>query len=367
MPAKNLRRQSFAINIALLGVSIWIALLSVFTVASRFELSTSIDGTIESINADLSARVAKSAEEASAQATLLLSSTPSEFTAPASGAASGSGFGSQTFPRGVESLPDVQALVLRKIGYERARQIVSFMHIHGESEVLDLACITEYLDQLTVINIDKIRVSIGPNCRNKNVIPTASAVALTGTSASTSATAITGVTIDSDNSDAGGILGIDSIVGKFSRVGNISHLPSNILLAIGVIFAAGVGSLSAELRRQKPATLVQYAVGISGGFIAYLAIKGGSFLVVSPAQRGISTLNPYGVALVGVLVGLFSDRAYALIQELVDDVTDRLTRQKPDSGTEVPVGVSGAAEESASDSVEESVGSESEPSDPARA
>ena len=107
------------------------------------------------------------------------------------------------------------------------------------------------------------------------------------------------------------------------------HSMSNLLLlAIGTISAAGIGAVSAELRRRETADLSKLAVGLASGFIAFLAIKGGRFLLVAPGQYGNIELNPYGMLLVGVLVGLFSDRAYAFTSSLIDDLADRLATTK---------------------------------------
>lgn len=116
--------------------------------------------------------------------------------------------------------------------------------------------------------------------------------------------------------------------------GPLPLLSSDQLLAIAVIGCGAIGAMIASLRNECPMSLRIFVVGISSGFVAYLAIKGGRHLFLLQTQGEIIAFNPYGSAFAGILSGLFTERAHQLLSSIVDDFVERVknasNKSKPD-------------------------------------
>ena len=50
---------------------------------------------------------------------------------------------------------------------------------------------------------------------------------------------------------------------------------------------------------------------------------------VIPIHTNVSMINPYSSALVGLIAGLFTERAYRLLSKLVDEVSERVVKGEP--------------------------------------
>ena len=79
-----------------------------------------------------------------------------------------------------------------------------------------------------------------------------------------------------------------------------------------VLAAAGIGALIAGLRTVGITTHRDLALGIGAGFAIYLLLRGGNFVFFT-GSVGTDILNPFTAAAVGLLVGLFNDKAFALL------------------------------------------------------
>jgi len=93
---------------------------------------------------------------------------------------------------------------------------------------------------------------------------------------------------------------------------------SEVLLVISILCCSILGSLIAGLREEKFTSIGDLILGFAGGFILYLAMKGGKFLFTLNAADGAVGLNPYGLSFMGLLVGLYLRRAYAFLSWLLD-------------------------------------------------
>ena len=83
-----------------------------------------------------------------------------------------------------------------------------------------------------------------------------------------------------------------------------------------VLASAVIGSPIAGLRIDGFTCLRDLALGLGAGFAVYILLRGGNFVFFTgPAT--IDILNPFTAATVGLLVGLFKDRAFGLIDGVV--------------------------------------------------
>lgn len=99
---------------------------------------------------------------------------------------------------------------------------------------------------------------------------------------------------------------------------------SDQLLAFAVMACAAIGAMIAALRGNGLMTLRALALGIATGFVVYLAIKGGKHVFLLQMQTEIVAFNPYGSAFAGLLAGMFTEKAYQIINTFVDEVANRL-------------------------------------------
>lgn len=99
---------------------------------------------------------------------------------------------------------------------------------------------------------------------------------------------------------------------------------SDQLLAFAVMACAAIGAMIAALRGNGLMTLRALALGIATGFVVYLAIKGGKHVFLLQMQTEIVAFNPYGSAFAGLLAGMFTEKAYQIINSFVDEVANRL-------------------------------------------
>ena len=102
-------------------------------------------------------------------------------------------------------------------------------------------------------------------------------------------------------------------------------LNSDYLLALAIMACSALGALVSGLRTKEPTSVRDLTLGIASGFVCYFAIKGGKTVFLLGSHADLIPINPYGSAFAGLLVGLFSERVYELLNILVQDLEKRLT------------------------------------------
>ncbi|EEX16684.1 hypothetical protein CSE45_3800 [Citreicella sp. SE45] len=123
-------------------------------------------------------------------------------------------------------------------------------------------------------------------------------------------------------------------MGSVERILGLSQLPSDLILALLLASSAALGSLYAVLRAPNERYIKAFFTGIIAGFIAYLAIKGGrAVLFVETTVVSPLGFNPFSMAFVGVIVGLFTEKAYSVLSDLADEAGERLVRKSKDGGS----------------------------------
>jgi hypothetical protein len=96
------------------------------------------------------------------------------------------------------------------------------------------------------------------------------------------------------------------------------------LLAVAVVLAGLIGSIITTLRSSGEKRLTSPALGLAAGFVAFLAIRGGKAALLADGVGEPPMINPYSFAFMGLLAGLFTERGYALLSYLVDELTGRI-------------------------------------------
>ena len=99
---------------------------------------------------------------------------------------------------------------------------------------------------------------------------------------------------------------------------------TNVLLAIAVVSCGLIGSLIAGLRNPSQLRFRSAVLGLAAGFVAFLTIRGGKAILLAESAGDVPLLNPYSLALVGLLAGLFTERGYELLSEVVDNFIERV-------------------------------------------
>lgn len=99
----------------------------------------------------------------------------------------------------------------------------------------------------------------------------------------------------------------------------LSTLPSDFVLIFAVVSAAGVGSLFAGLHRPGDDLFSRIIKGFIAGFAALLVIKGGTVLFTIDAELSVENSNPFSAVFLGVVAGLFADKAFDALERLVNE------------------------------------------------
>ena len=96
------------------------------------------------------------------------------------------------------------------------------------------------------------------------------------------------------------------------------YMASDLLLSLVVIMSGAVGAVVAALRATRALSLADLGFGVAAGFITLLAIRGGKNVFMVSNEDVSFYLNPYSSAFVGLLAGLFTDKAYELLRKFVE-------------------------------------------------
>lgn len=109
------------------------------------------------------------------------------------------------------------------------------------------------------------------------------------------------------------------------------HFSSEFLLAMVVVACGTIGALIAAMRTQggrerlTSRALVQNLVmGFSAGFITFFAVRGGKSVFLLHGDAPTFTSNPYTTGFLGLIAGLFTDRAYTVLMKAVDELQKKI-------------------------------------------
>lgn len=92
--------------------------------------------------------------------------------------------------------------------------------------------------------------------------------------------------------------------------------PKEHLYFFLVLVASAIGALIGGLRAAGITTLRDLTLGLGAGFAVYLLLRSGNFASLT-GSANIDILNPFSAGAVGMLVGLFSERVFRLVDGLV--------------------------------------------------
>ena len=84
-----------------------------------------------------------------------------------------------------------------------------------------------------------------------------------------------------------------------------------------MLIASAIGSLIAGLRVAGFTTVRDIALGLGAGFVVYILVRSGNFVFLTGDASHVDILNPFTTGSVGFLVGLFKDRAFGLLDNVV--------------------------------------------------
>ena len=110
----------------------------------------------------------------------------------------------------------------------------------------------------------------------------------------------------------------------------LSYLPSDILLSVLMISCGVLGSLFVGLREGAPAPMLRAPIGAAAGFISFLIVKGGKFLFLVQAVGSDISINPFASAFAGIVAGLFTERAYRVLERVFDRLSDNFLDSSSD-------------------------------------
>lgn len=106
----------------------------------------------------------------------------------------------------------------------------------------------------------------------------------------------------------------------------VYFLKSDHLLALSIVCSSLLGAIVFAFRSGERLHLRAIASGMATGVVVYIGLNGGQHLFLSGVNPGELTHNPFSAALAGLLAGLFSEKFYLLLADLVDDLSERLKK-----------------------------------------
>jgi len=142
--------------------------------------------------------------------------------------------------------------------------------------------------------------------------------------------------------DPGGHSGKIGEIYKYIRAfvfPEFSRMRSDSLLVLTVVTCGAIGASIAGMRadiyqsqkkdadrswqkEQQNLALPRIVLGASAGFVAFLALKGGKFLFIIEFSEQEIPINPFSSAFAGIIVGLFTERMYRFVSDLLDRARD---------------------------------------------
>ncbi len=137
--------------------------------------------------------------------------------------------------------------------------------------------------------------------------------------------------MDSDSAPATGDLDAAGLVAR--HVFFIRYQSSDLLLSFVVIVAGCIGAIIAAMRDDNVFTFKDLGLGLGAGLITFLMIRSGRAVFLLNPGGTTFVLNPYTSAFFGLAAGLFTERAYGLLTELIDQVIERLKVAFIDNGS----------------------------------
>ena len=66
--------------------------------------------------------------------------------------------------------------------------------------------------------------------------------------------------------------------------------------------------------------------GLASGFIVFLSIKGGRHIFLLQTQGLMPQFNPYTSSFLGLIAGMFTERTFRFLGQVVDAVFDKLKK-----------------------------------------
>jgi hypothetical protein len=100
---------------------------------------------------------------------------------------------------------------------------------------------------------------------------------------------------------------------------------TDYLLAVVVSCCALVGAIISMMREGSARFVTkQVVLGLASGFVAFLSLRGGRSVFMLELTGEVPHFNPYSMAFAGLLVGLFTRKAYELLGVLVHELDGRL-------------------------------------------
>jgi len=106
----------------------------------------------------------------------------------------------------------------------------------------------------------------------------------------------------------------------------IKSFSSDYLLAIVLMACGALGAIIHAVRADGRFSFYSLFVGVSTGFILFLALKGGKNVFLVQSIGSNVAYNPYSSAFFALLAGLFSERTFEILRIIMDTIFNKLKK-----------------------------------------
>jgi hypothetical protein len=107
-------------------------------------------------------------------------------------------------------------------------------------------------------------------------------------------------------------------------LGTLLSGSNNVLIALITIACCGIGASLASIREDNDTPLFSTLTGFIVGFVVFLSLKGGKTIFLMNSSEVTNLVNPYSTALAALIVGMFTKRAYQILERFVAELVRRI-------------------------------------------
>lgn len=117
---------------------------------------------------------------------------------------------------------------------------------------------------------------------------------------------------------------VQSLLDHDEPIGTLLSGSNNMLIAFITIACCGIGASFSSIRAKSATPLSSTFMGFIAGFVVFLVLKGGKTIFIVNSSEVTHLVNPYNSALAALIVGMFTERAYLILERVVGELARRI-------------------------------------------
>lgn len=103
----------------------------------------------------------------------------------------------------------------------------------------------------------------------------------------------------------------------FSRWFALTTWPNEMLLIFASLLCGALGAIIKSFISPIEIKMTNILIGMSAAFVLYLAMRSGDLIFII-SENDLSNLNPYSVSILSLLAGLFSNKVFTVLRNVIE-------------------------------------------------